>query len=188
MPPRTIGRLIDPLARRAVGGRGAGLGALMLDWQDVVGADVAARCRPDKIGRASEQGRTLSLIVRSGSDAVDLQHRAPQLIDRINTYLGGRPIVRLTLRQGVLPAPPRRSRPLGPATPQQRATVAAKLAHLPDSPLKARLQSLGEAVLQREEAAAAGSAASGPHRAGIVAPASPHSGATSPRKRSVPPL
>lgn len=190
MPPRPLGRLVDPIARRAVGGKGAGLGALLLDWTEIVGPDVAGRCRPGKIGRARDGQRTLALVVRSGADAVDLQHRAGQILDRVNTYLGGQTVARLTLRQGVLPPAPRRRRRLGPAAPEQRAAVAARLAHLPDTPLKARLQSLGEAVLQREAEAAAARAA---ERAGAVgtamgAASSPQSTATVPRKRSVPPL
>ena len=54
--------------------------------------------------RGERRDGTLILRVR-GSFAIELQHMAPQLLERINGYLGYGAVARLKFEQGRLPRP-----------------------------------------------------------------------------------
>ena len=53
----------------------------------------------------------LKLCVASGL-ALEIQHRTPLLIERVNLFLGRAAVARIVLVQGPLPLPPRREPPL----------------------------------------------------------------------------
>lgn len=104
---RAIGAALPALTRRALGRRGFAEGGLALDWPAIVGADVAANCLPLKIvyPRGARVGGTLHLKVSSGYATV-LAHCAPQVIERVNAYLGHGAVLRLRLVQGRIPTRP----------------------------------------------------------------------------------
>src|SRR5205814_4040428 len=80
------------------------LARLKADWPAVIGADIAAATWPQALGRDG----ALKLRVAAAT-ALELQHRAPLLIERINVYLGRPAVSRLVFVQGPLPlAPPAR--------------------------------------------------------------------------------
>jgi hypothetical protein len=86
---RGIGALLAPVVRPALRVRGPALASLLEDWEALVGPEIAARSQPVKLVAGS-----LTLAC-AGPDALELQHRAPALIARINQALGGSPVTRL---------------------------------------------------------------------------------------------
>src|SRR5207248_4460489 len=102
---RAVGPLASRLAAPVVARHGGGiLARLKADWPAVIGADIAAATWPQALGRDG----ALKLRVAAAT-ALELQHRAPLLIERINVYLGRPAISRLVFVQGPLPlAPPAR--------------------------------------------------------------------------------
>ncbi len=151
---RLVGELIDPCLGDALKRQGFARSTLILAWPDIAGEALAARCAPARIdwprrpagSEAPSEPATLVIRVESAF-ALELQHRAPVLIDRINAHLGWRCIGRLVLKQGPLPrkAPPRpRAEPASPAVKHQ---VAEKVAGVEAEGLQAALRALGEAVL-----------------------------------------
>lgn len=86
---RGIGTLLAPVVRPALRVRGPALAALLEDWEALVGPEIAARSQPVKLAAGS-----LTLAC-AGPDALELQHRAPALIARINQALGGAPVTRV---------------------------------------------------------------------------------------------
>jgi hypothetical protein len=107
---------LDPVVAK----QGFGQSDVILNWDDIVGARLAAVCEPIRLQwpvrpknappqRAPEPA-TLILRVESGF-ALELQHMAGLLIERVNTRLGWRCVGKISLRQGPLPraTPPRRS-------------------------------------------------------------------------------
>ena len=71
---------------------------LKAEWSAVAGAELAAQTWPEKLGRDG----ALKIRVAPGF-ALDLQHRASLVIDRINFFFGRAAVTRLVLVQGTLP-------------------------------------------------------------------------------------
>jgi hypothetical protein len=124
-------------------GGGGVLGRLKAEWAAVVGAELARATWPEALGRDG----ALKIRVVS-SFALDLQHRAPLVIERINNFFGRSAIVRLVLVQGPLPLPARpRRAPPAPLGAEEAKALLARLAQIADPELRAALAGLGHLVL-----------------------------------------
>ncbi len=156
-----IARLTGPLARR----RGTATARLCAEWPVIVGPEIARQSLPERLvggpGRGPGGGSrppanrgaggTLRLRV-DGPLALELQHLAPQLIERINGYFGYAAVARLQIIQGPLPhAPPPARRPPAPLDPARQRTLQKRLATIGDDPLRQALERLGRAVLGRRQ-------------------------------------
>src|SRR5258707_332929 len=131
---RAIGRAASPLAGPIVARHGGSvLARLKADWPVVVGADLAIATWPQALARDG----VLKLRV-AAAVALELQHRAPLLIERINLYLGPPAITRLVLLQGPLPlpAPPRRA-PSPPPSAEEADAIDPPLESVSDPELRA---------------------------------------------------
>ena len=107
----------------------------MLNWLDIAGERLAAVSEPEKLqwpvsaknaatGAAADPA---SLIVKvEGAFAIDVQHLAPLLIERINARLGWRCVGRILIRQG----PVRRRAPARGIIPPPSAEAQRKAAEL----------------------------------------------------------
>ncbi len=141
---RAAGVAASRIAAPIVARRGGGvLGRLKAEWAAVVGAELAALTWPETLGRDG----ALKLRVAS-SHALDLQHRAPLVIERINRFFGREAVARLVLVQGPLPlpAPPATARPT-PLTAAEAQALDIRLADIADPELRAALARLGRLVL-----------------------------------------
>ena len=80
-----------------------------------------------------------------------MQHSEPQLIERINAFLGAGMVSRLRIVQAPLATRrPRRPRPEGPpADPRRVAAIGARVARVEDAELRASLARLGAALAGR---------------------------------------
>jgi len=141
---RLLGAILDPSARR----RGFAEASLLADWSSIVGPVLARRCQPVRIDHPPGRRQAGTLLLQaSGGVAIELQHGAPQLIERINTYFGHRVVRQLRLLQMPLPpaaaAPPPAPRPL---RPQEEAILAAGVAEVADGGLREALLALGRTM------------------------------------------
>ncbi|MEQ8654922.1 MAG: DciA family protein [Kiloniellales bacterium] len=94
---KTLRPLVKPLLRK----RPALEASLLLDWDEAVGPELAKLCQPLKLRRerrADKQIGALEVACLSWA-ALELQHRAPQVIERVNAFLGLQAIERLRIRQ-----------------------------------------------------------------------------------------
>ena len=92
---RALARFVPALTRKAFSERGFHQAAVLTEWSNIVGEDLAGKCV------AIELGREGALTVRAdGPTAIALQHIEPQILDRIATYFGFRAVKRLVIRQG----------------------------------------------------------------------------------------
>jgi hypothetical protein len=104
-----VARMLDPIARV----RGFATTALLSEWPAVVGEELARFTMPDKVvwprrgerreasGSQSawrEDGAILVLKV-DGPRAIEVQHRAEQILERVNIYFGYRAIAQLRFLQ-----------------------------------------------------------------------------------------
>jgi hypothetical protein len=146
---RPLSAIVPAISRKAIGAKAMRLAALLDHWPDVVGKDFAQHTAPLKIipGRDGHDG-SLHLAI-SASFAPVWQHAEPQLLARINNYLGGEPrIGRVVLKQQSRPTPPRpQRRQIGAA---ERQRIADDVASISSPELRHALERLGLALLARQ--------------------------------------
>jgi hypothetical protein len=146
---RALGADLAPLLRPILGKRGIGEAQLIAEWASIVGADLAAEARPDRLVFAAGERRDGTLRLRVGpAIALELQHREPVIIERINAFFGYRAVARLAFVQA---APALRREPTVTAVRALSADEAAALAErvggVEDPELKEALARLGRAIL-----------------------------------------
>jgi len=140
---RAVGVAVSKLAAPIVVRRGGGiLVRLKSEWPAIIGRDWAAVSWPTTLGRDGV------LKLRAASTAaLELQHRAPLLIERINLFFGRLVVTRLVLVQGPLPldSPPSRAG-LRPLAADRTELVRGGLSGIADPQLREALARLGRAV------------------------------------------
>jgi hypothetical protein len=142
---RAAGLAVSRLAAPIVAGRGGGvLARLKAEWAAVAGAEIAAASWPDALGR----GGVLRLLAVP-AQALELQHRTPLLIERINVFFGRPVVARIALVQGPLPLAPAISRrpEIAPLAAPDAAALERQLAAIEDTALRTALTGLGRAVI-----------------------------------------
>jgi hypothetical protein len=135
--PRAVGALVPGLVKPAFGKRAPATAQVLADWEAIVGPAIAAVSVPRKLFSG-----TLA-IACSGPMAMELQHLAPQLIERINRHLGKITVTRLRFVQDAPALRPAPRPPRPAAVAQARAAVEG----LPEGELRDALEKLGRAVL-----------------------------------------
>ncbi|ABC24045.1 DUF721 domain-containing protein [Rhodospirillum rubrum] len=155
--PRALSAITLRAALPLLAKRGLAEEALLSRWAEVVGPMLAAHVHPMRLVRARRKpggeggvlgaGGVLHLRVEGGAVALELQHRLPQVIERVNGFLGWAAVERITLHQGRLlrtrTAPVREPPPL-PA--ERAASLGSGLEGVDDADLRAALARLGTAV------------------------------------------
>lgn len=145
---RALGVATSKIAVPIIGKRGGGiLVRLKSDWGAVIGREWAEVTWPTALGRDG----VLKLRAAPGA-ALELQHRAPLVIERINGFLGRSAVSRLALVQGPLPLPlPPPARPLPrQLAPSEARALDRRLAVIAEPELREALARLGRAVIGRK--------------------------------------
>lgn len=153
--PRALAELVGAAINPVLAKQGFGESDIILHWRDIVGARLGEVSEPMRLqwpsrppGRSPDAApEPATLIVRiEGAFAIELQHLAPLVIERVNARLGWRCVGRITLRQGpVRRAPPkRRSAPVDPAAAREAQEAAGSIA---DEGLRDAIARLGAVAL-----------------------------------------
>ncbi len=137
--PRPIASLLPAVTRTAFRRRSPAAARLLADWEAIVGPGLAAVTAPERCAAG------LLSIACAGPVALELQHLAPKLIERINTHAGRTLVTRLRFHQvpvAMKPAPP------APKAPRAgvEAALEARLAGIPEGALRQALARLGRAI------------------------------------------
>ncbi len=139
-----LGVALARVAAPIIGKRGS-LARLKAHWTAIAGPEWGEASSPLSLGRDG-----VLKLRATPSAALELQHRAPLLIERVNLYLGREAVTRIALVQGFFQprAPAPLLRPLGEA---EAKALQEKLSGIGDPELRAALARLGVAVHGREE-------------------------------------
>lgn len=141
-----LGVAVSKLTAPIVAKRGGGiLIRLKAEWAAIVGADWAAVAWPLALGRDG-----VLKLRAAATAALELQHRAPLLIGRINSFFGRCVASRLVLVQGPLPLDSPPSDPplsLPMLIAGEAAALGEQLSGIADPELRAALGRLGHAVI-----------------------------------------
>jgi hypothetical protein len=146
---RALAAEVPRIAGAALGKRGFAEAQLVAQWPAIIGESLAEGVTPDRLSfpRGERREGVLHLRVAPGL-ALEVQHREPVLVERINAFFGYRAVARLALKQGppahaaVAPAPHRR-----PLKSEERQSLDQRLQGIEDAGLRAALERLGEAVI-----------------------------------------
>jgi hypothetical protein len=139
------GKIVGESFRR----QGFASAELVTRWSEIAGAEVAAYSEPLKIqwqrAAAGENPEPGTLILRvEGPAAIEIQHFADVICERVNRFLGWRAVGRLALRQAPLRRGERKKvRAVDPAV---AARIAESLSAVGDDGLKDALARLGAAI------------------------------------------
>ena len=151
-PPPTAGRSLNKTLKALDEKFGQGPGALQARWREIVGVEIAKRTEPVKLTKPRDGGPASLEIRVAGPAAALIQHQAPEIVARVNLFLGSGAVNRLRIVQGPLRALGDTARPIRRKTPPldaaAEAELARSLAEAPDGPLKAALLRLGRGVLR----------------------------------------
>ena len=152
-PARSFAKPLRDLLGKVVGDtftrQGFASAELVTRWTEIAGAEIAAHSEPVKIQwpRTDETGArppgTLVLRVE-GPAAIEIQHLASLVCERVNRFLGWRAVKRIALRQAPLRRPHRR--PARSADPEAAARIAASMPEVEDDDLRQALARLGAAI------------------------------------------
>jgi hypothetical protein len=143
-----VGVAVGRLAAAVIGKRGAhSLSRLKAHWTAIAGPEWGDVSWPLALGRDG------SLKLRAAHcAALELQHRAPLLIERINLYLGREAVRRIALVQGAV-ASSKRAPALRPLAEKEAQAIAEKVGGIADPELREALGRFGRALEAREDEA-----------------------------------
>ncbi|APF36878.1 DUF721 domain-containing protein [Chelatococcus daeguensis] len=155
--PKHLSDLVERCIAPALAAQGFASSDIVLAWPEIVGERLARFTEPMRLEwprrhrhmAPDERSEPATLVVRVASSfALDLQHMAPVVVERVNAHFGWRCVGRLALRQGPIarPAPRQPAPAVDEAT---RASVARDIGDVADDKLRAALERLGCAVLSQ---------------------------------------
>jgi len=157
LPSRAIGRIAPDILKGVFKTHGFAQGQILAQWPAIAGEELARFSAPEKIrwprrGQSAQTGQSAALatlVLRvEGPIAIEIQHSAPQLIERINAFFGYPAIGKISIVQGSLPRRPmaqkRQARKLSQG---QENKLRSHLGHVGDDKLRKALMRLGRGVI-----------------------------------------
>lgn len=145
MRPRAVKDLLGEVGGAAFRRFGFVQHNVVSRWAEIVGPRYATVSSPESIrfppGRKS--GGVLTLVVE-GAHAPVMQHVAPVIVERVNTFFGYPAVERVSFRQGAVAKPtPRKAPPSLRAVPQE---LGDSLREIADPELRACLEGLARGL------------------------------------------
>lgn len=153
---RPLAEFLDVCLSPSLAAQGFATSDIIMAWPEIVGERLAAFTQPLKIEwkrkpphadpEARPEPATLLIRVESAF-ALELQHMAPIVIDRVNTYYGWRCIGKIVLKQGPVRRIEQKKPPAPVLTPADKAKVGSAIRDIEEDGLKAALDRLGQAIV-----------------------------------------
>ena len=147
---KPLSLLLNDVFKEAYARQGFAARELVTRWGEIAGPEIAAHSEPLKMqwprpveGQPQEPA-TLVLRVE-GPMALEIQHSADVILERVNRFFGWSAVGKLALRQAPLSV---RRRPARPRPPDAKsvASVAETLGSIEDEQLRDALARLGAAI------------------------------------------
>jgi hypothetical protein len=150
-----LGEFVAPLVEPVLAKQGFGETTLVSSWPEIVGETIARSCRPIKLQwpprppkrdpESPVEPATLVLRVEGGF-ALEAQHSAALIIERVNAHLGWNCIGKLAFRQGPIEKAAGRRRPGAPSA-EALAKAQKEAAAIEGEELRDALARLGARVI-----------------------------------------
>lgn len=150
--PRAVGDMLPQIGKASFRRFGFVQSSVVSRWPEIVGERYAEVSTPESIrfpvGKRSDGVLKLNV---SGAHATMMQHIEPTIIERVNRFFGYPAIARISIQQGRVEKPARRT----PAPPSLRPVpeaLGASLREIADPELRACLEGLAASVVATEGA------------------------------------
>ncbi len=134
------------------------LGKIVNCWEEIVGADLADKAQPVKIGYRAQRTRkdkpsAVLEIACASANATMLHYQKDLILERMNTIFGERWITDLKFVpvEKAIINNVRRKRVKRELNDQDEGFLKEILAQIPDPDIKQRLESLGQNILMDEQ-------------------------------------
>lgn len=92
---------IEPMLKKLLGPNGFANIDIVKNWKSIAGEELGAHTLPQKIEFTKDKRTdgTLYLMTSSGAYALEIQHKANIIIEKINTYFGYRAVQKIKIIQ-----------------------------------------------------------------------------------------
>lgn len=150
----TLAESLGRLTRDLCASQGFAQAEIITRWRSIAGPLLAAHTVPEKLFFPKGQDSGTLYVSADSAFALELQHLAPQVMERINGYFGFPAVSRIAIRQGSggLRGRVQRRVPVR-RNPAAKMKAARLLSELHDPQLRQALESLGELVIAGEQSA-----------------------------------
>ncbi len=157
-PPPHLGGSLTGYVKGLESRFGAGP-LLKARWKEIAGEILSRRTEPLRVIKPRGTAPGVLEVKVDGAAATLLQHQAPELLARVNLFLGADTVGKLRIVQGPIRTPVSDGGPVAgavarrskrPLSAGEEAELAAGLANCPDGPLKRALERLGRGLMRRE--------------------------------------
>ncbi len=148
-----------PFVKKLLGNKGMAEIDLIANWKNIAGEETAQYSLPQKIEfkRGNENNGTLYLLVANGAYALDIQHKTPLLLEKINTFFGYCAVAKIKIIQdnsfihtpSVAEFEDKQEKKL--VTPEEETYIQGITENVKNPDLKARLKSLGESIFKNNK-------------------------------------
>jgi hypothetical protein len=152
---RPLAELVDACIAPVLAAQGFAASDIVVGWPEIVGERLAPFCEPVKVqwprrpGGPDMPSEPATLVVRVESAfALEVQHLAPIIIERVNARYGWRCIGRLAFRQGPVGRDRVAKSSHKPPSPEAVAEAAARLGSFENEGLKEALARLGAGIAE----------------------------------------
>jgi hypothetical protein len=154
--PKPLADLIDACLGPALAAQGFAASDIIVAWPEIVGERLARFTQPLRIEWPRGSGvrdrdarpEPATLIVRVESAfALEMQHLAPVVLERVNAHYGWRCVGRIVLKQGPVKRDIEPARPELVLTAEDRRRVADAVGGVGEDALRGALERLGQAVV-----------------------------------------
>ncbi len=145
--------------KKLLGNKGLAEIDLIANWKNIAGETLAQYSLPQKIEfkRGTENNGTLCLLVADGAYALEIQHKTPLLLEKINTFFGYQAIAKIKIVQnGSLIHTPsttdfddKHEKKL--VTKEEENYIQSVTENVQNPDLRNRLKSLGECVFKNNK-------------------------------------
>jgi hypothetical protein len=137
--------LLGPIFRK----QGFARQEIVTRWEAIVGESLGQYTQPERISfpRNARQGGTLFVRVE-GAFALELQHRSPEILERLNTYFGYGAVEKIVIHQGPLANKKNKRKDESlPLSDTEQAKLDDTVMATKDDRLKNALRNIGQHVL-----------------------------------------
>lgn len=145
--------------RAVAGKRGIAETRLLTHWREIAGDDLANFTRPIRV-RSDRRGLSLGgvlVLAVAGPRASEVEHRIPQIIERVNAYYGYKAVVEVKLTQAIGPLPQAPGKDAMAPAPRpedlpedKRQQLEAMTSSILDDQLREALSRLGANVMAKK--------------------------------------
>lgn len=93
---------VGQIAQKIFGDKGMAEIEIITNWENIVGKDLSSASQPMRVDFKADSRRngTLHLACENGANALELGHRTPYIIDRVNSFFGYQAVAHIKIHQG----------------------------------------------------------------------------------------